>query len=136
MIIFNSLDDPEKILELGIVLELADVLIEKNPDYLGGLPLAIPMVYYGGRSEAIGGNFKKSMELYRKFKKKNQNKSLVADFIIFRYLSVEKNDQQLFENQYQKIMQFKIKKKNNLTFINAMIKKKAMEYYLKKNIFF
>lgn len=136
MLIFNSLDDPEKILELDIVMELSSILIKINPDYLGGLPLAIPMVYHGGRSEAIGGDFEKTMKLYTDFNQQYKTTSLVGEFIIFRYVSVEKNDADLFEKQYQKIMNFKVKKKKPLTFINTILKKKAKNLYSKKDLFF
>lgn len=136
MLIFGSLDDPEKILELDLVMQLTEILIKVNPDYLGGLPLAIPMVYHGGRSEAIGGNFEKAKKLYLNFQQKFGEKSLVADFILFRYVAVEKNDEELFEKQYQKIMDFKIAKKTPLTFINQILKKKAKELYKKKEMFF
>ena len=132
MLIFNNTDDPKRVIELETVKYLADRVRELNEDYLHGIVYAIPIAYYGGRSKAIGGNREQADRYYKRALSKAQGKSLVADFVYLRFVTIQDADASQFQRLFDKIARFEVTKEADFRFINEVILDKAKKLVEKK----
>ena len=135
-IIFNNLDDPNVVVELDIIKDLANRLLALDSDYLYGASYAILLAYYGGRSDNLGGNYQLSQQIYQTASKRTKGKSLILDFVLLKYVCPKQYDQETFKKIYHKIINHTVPKGNEMSLINVLVQKKAEKIYSKKEDIF
>ena len=136
MRIFNDTSDPKLVTGLETVKKIADVILEIKPDYLNHVIYAVYVAYYGGRNKAIGGDPQKAREYYQKGLVLSKNKNSILDFVLFKFVSTQKLEDDEFNQIHQKIMTFDPTSDPNNIFIHNIIKEKTKELYLRKTDLF
>ncbi len=136
MIIFNDLSNPKKIIQLEIVKDIASTIEKVYPTYLKGINKSIFIAYYGGRTEILGGDYKKCDEYYRQAKEIANNKSIIVNYVYLRFAVTQRIDKSLFEKICKEINNFKLKQEDEILLLNSIIKKKTEQLAQKKYLFF
>ena len=133
LLIINDLSDVENLLGLNNVFMIVERVIELDDGYFYGAPYALLAAYYGARTKSIGGDREKAIEMYELASKKGAGKSLIADYVMMRFVATQDQSSQAFEKYYQKIIAFDGSKSPELAYINVFLKRKARELYAKKD---
>ncbi len=136
MKILHQLHDTQQLAHLETIKKISDRINALDPDYFFGINTAIYIAYYGGRADVLGGNKAKALKYYELNRKVYGNKSLIADFVFFRYVTVQNSTPEEFEIFYKRIKKFDVAKNPDFQFINNLLKKKADVLYQKKSFLF
>ncbi len=136
MRILNNTADAKLVLELDLVKKIAERIEVLDPQYLAGSVYAILQAYYGGRTEAIGGNKRLEKEYYEKGMKYAVGKSTILDYVYLRYVATQSSDKSAFEARYQQLKGFDVSKAPEFRFLNEVILQKTDFLYKKKEWLF
>lgn len=136
MKIFHQLHDTQQLAHLETVKKISDRINILDSDYFFGINTSIYIAYYGGRVDVLGGDKTKALKYYELNRKAYGNKSLIADFVFFRYVTIQNPTPKEFEIFYKRIKKFDVTKNPDFQFINNLLKKKADALYQKKSFLF
>ncbi len=125
MRLFNDLSDTSRLIHLETMKQIAERIIEIDEDYLYGASYAILIAFYGGRTASLGGDLNKANEYYALAEKAAANKSIISDFVYFRFVSILQPNDALFLKSYEKIRSFDVKQNRSFAFVNTFLKRKA-----------
>ena len=124
-------------IQLEIVKDIASTIEKVYPTYLKGINKSILIAYYGGRTEILGGDYKKCDDYYKQAKKIANNKSIIVNYVYLRFALTQRIDESsLFEKICKEINNFELKQEDEILLLNSIIKKKTEQLVLKKDLFF
>ncbi len=136
MRLFNDLSDTSRLVHLETMKKIAERILAIDENYLHGASYAILIAYYGGRTRSLGGDLAKANFYYQKASLLAKDKSLINDFVYFRFVTTLLTSDELFNSVFEKINAFNPRVNKSFSFVNTFLKRKAASIYQKKAIFF
>jgi hypothetical protein len=135
-VILQHLDDPRQLLNLAKVEMLMQRVEELDEIYyFAGVHLFFGC-YYAGRAPILGGQPELGRKHFEIAIDKNNKQLMLANYLMARYYAVQTQNESLFDELTQNVIQFDLQQAPEIRLLNAIAKRKAEFLLQQRNKYF
>ena len=118
-------DDPDMVAALPVIETLMDRLLELDPGYFAGSPLALAGTYHASRPAMFGGNPEKAKQFFERAMKEHGEGNLLIAFLYARFYAAQTQDRELFNALMARILDADVTAHPDLRLQNEIARARA-----------
>jgi hypothetical protein len=118
-------DDPDMVGALPVIEVLLERLVELDPGYAEGMPLAVWGTYWASRPAMFGGNPEKAKEIFERAMAAHGSKNLLIPYLYARFYAPQVQDHKLFNQLMAQVLEADVTKHPDLRLNNEVARDRA-----------
>ena len=131
-----SKDSPEAVVEMPKIQALMERVVELDPTYYHGAPLAFLGGFFGSRPKLIGGDPDKSKDYFEKALAVSEGKNLLVKVAYAQFYAVQTQNQELFKKLLEEVRMADPMALKDLTLVNKLAQIRAQLLLERSDDFF